>query len=131
MLNSKLTITHWGNLHNTNVKALPVVVLLIVFSSHWNFPHWITIQILNDHVVLFVQFSIINTALISGMSTTCCCYKTTNDDDDELFLWCGLTDERRSLISSQNHCQISSPSRIFGTPPAGFELARNLCSCKH
>ena len=34
------------------------------------------------------------------------------------FLWCGMVDRRKlfSLISSRNHCQRSSPSRICGTP---------------
>ena len=39
-----------------------------------------------------------------------------------------LTDERRSLISSRDHCQRSSPSRISDTPRAGFEPAQNLSS---
>ena len=39
-----------------------------------------------------------------------------------------LIDERRSLISSQDHCQRSSPSRISDTPWAGFEPAQNLSS---
>ena len=33
-----------------------------------------------------------------------------------------------SLISSQDHCQRSSPSRISDTPRAGFEPAQNLTS---
>ena len=33
-----------------------------------------------------------------------------------------------SLISSRNHCQRSSPSRIFDTPRSGFEPAQNLSS---
>ena len=34
------------------------------------------------------------------------------------FLWCGMVDRRKlfGLISSRNHCQRSSPSRICGTP---------------
>ena len=50
------------------------------------------------------------------------------DDDDELFLWmnyfCGIVDQWKalSLISSQDHCQRSSPSQ------AGFEPAWNLNS---
>ena len=39
-----------------------------------------------------------------------------------------LTDERRSLISSRDHSQRSSPSRISDTPRAGFEPAQNLSS---
>ena len=39
-----------------------------------------------------------------------------------------LTDERRSLISSRDHCQRSSPSRISDTPRAGFEPAQSLSS---
>ena len=48
------------------------------------------------------------------------------DDDDELF--CGMVDRQRafSLISSRDHCQRSSPSRISDTPRAGFEPAQNL-----
>ena len=39
-----------------------------------------------------------------------------------------LTDERQSLISSWDHCQRSSPSRISDTSRAGFEPAQNLSS---
>ena len=49
-------------------------------------------------------------------------------DDDELF--CDMVDQRKafSLISSQDHCQRSSPLRISDTPQAGFEPAQNLSS---
>ena len=42
--------------------------------------------------------------------------------------FCGMVDRRKafSLISSQDHCQRSSPSRISDTPRAGFEPAQNL-----
>ena len=42
----------------------------------------------------------------------------------------GMVDWRKalSLISSQDHCQRSSPSRISDTPLAGFEPAQNLSS---
>ena len=51
-----------------------------------------------------------------------------DDDDDELF--CGMADQRKafSLISSRDHCQRSSPSRISDTPRAEFEPAQNLSS---
>ena len=44
--------------------------------------------------------------------------------------FCGMVDRRKafSLISSQDHCQRSSPSRIFDTPRAGFEPVQNLSS---
>ena len=42
-----------------------------------------------------------------------------------------LTDKRHSLISSQDHCQRSSPSRISDTPQAGFEPVQNLNSGFH
>ena len=44
--------------------------------------------------------------------------------------FCGMVDRRKafSLISSLDHCQKSSPSRISGTPRAGFEPAQNLSS---
>ena len=43
---------------------------------------------------------------------------------------CGMVDRRKafSLISSRDHCQRSSPSRISNTPRAGFEPAQNLSS---
>ena len=51
-------------------------------------------------------------------------------DDDQWWIvfvvW--LTDERRSLFSSRDHCQRPSPSRISDTPRAGFEPAQNLSS---
>ena len=42
----------------------------------------------------------------------------------------GMVDRRKafSLISSRDHCQRSSPSRISDTPRAGFEPAQNLSS---
>ena len=42
----------------------------------------------------------------------------------------GMFDRRKvfSLISSRDHCQRSSPSRISDTPRAGFEPAQNLSS---
>ena len=39
-----------------------------------------------------------------------------------------LTDEKRSLMSSLDHCQRFSPSRISDTLRVGFEPAQNLCS---
>ena len=43
---------------------------------------------------------------------------------------CGMVDRRKafSLISSRDHCQRSSPSRISDTPRAGFEPVQNLSS---
>ena len=42
--------------------------------------------------------------------------------------FCGTVDLRKafSLISSRDHCQISSPSQIFEMPRAGFEPMPNL-----
>ena len=44
--------------------------------------------------------------------------------------FCGMVDRRKafSLISSRDHCQRSSPSRISGTPRVGFEPAQSLSS---
>ena len=44
--------------------------------------------------------------------------------------FCGMVDQRKalSLISSWDHCQRSSPSRIFDMPQAGFESVQNLSS---
>ena len=44
--------------------------------------------------------------------------------------FCGMVDRRKafSLISSRDHCQRSSPSRIVDTLRAGFEFAQNLSS---
>ena len=44
--------------------------------------------------------------------------------------FCGMVDRRKtfSLISSLDHYQRSSPSRISDTPWAGFEPAQNLSS---
>ena len=43
---------------------------------------------------------------------------------------CAIVDRRKTpkLISSRDHCQRSSPSRIFDTLRAGFEPATNLSS---
>ena len=52
--------------------------------------------------------------------------------NDELMMncFCPMVDRRMafSLISSQDHCQKSSPSRISDMPQAGFEPAQNLSS---
>ena len=42
----------------------------------------------------------------------------------------GMADRRKAftLISSRDHCQRSSPSRISDTPRAGFEPAQSLNS---
>ena len=55
-------------------------------------------------------------------------YQNAMNDDDEQF--CGMVARREvfSLISSWDHCQRSSPSRISDTPRTGFELAQNLSS---
>ena len=60
------------------------------------------------------------------------------DDDDEMMVmmmmmkncFCGMVDRRKafSLISSRDHRQRSSPSRISDKPRAGFEPAQNLSS---
>ena len=44
--------------------------------------------------------------------------------------FCGMVDRWKVfiLISSQDHCQRSSPSRISNTPRGGFEPAQNLSS---
>ena len=44
--------------------------------------------------------------------------------------FCSMVDQRKvfSLISSQDHCQRSSPLRIFDMLRAGFEPAQNLSS---
>ena len=44
--------------------------------------------------------------------------------------FCGMVDRRKviSLISSRDHCQRSSLSRISDTPRVGFEPAQNLSS---
>ena len=44
--------------------------------------------------------------------------------------FCGMVDQWKafSLISSRDHCQRSSPSRISDMPRAGFEPAQNLSS---
>ena len=44
--------------------------------------------------------------------------------------FCGKVDRRKafSLISSRDHCQRSSPSRISDTPLTGFGPAQNLSS---
>ena len=55
-------------------------------------------------------------------------------DDDMMMMmmncFCDMVDRRKvfSLISSRDHCQRPSPSRISDTPQAGFELAQNLSS---
>ena len=56
--------------------------------------------------------------------------KEEEDDDDVMNCFCGMVDRRKAcnLISCQNHCQRSSPSRISGTLRTGFEPAQDLSS---
>ena len=57
--------------------------------------------------------------------------KINNKCIDEFMNWfCGMVDQRKafSLISSWDHCQRSSLSRISDTPRAGFGPAQNLSS---
>ena len=43
--------------------------------------------------------------------------------------FCGMVDQRKvNLISSLDHCQRPSPSKISDTPEAGFAPAQNLSS---
>ena len=46
------------------------------------------------------------------------------NDDDELFLWYGWP--KKGLISSREHCQRLSPSRVSNTLQAAFEPAQDL-----
>ena len=57
-------------------------------------------------------------------------YDDDDDDDDDDNCFCDMVDQRKafSLISSRDHCQRSSPSRISDTPRVGFEPAQNLSS---
>ena len=50
--------------------------------------------------------------------------------DHDMNCFCGMVDRRKafSLISSRDHCQRSSPSRISNTPWVGFEPAQNMSS---
>ena len=60
--------------------------------------------------------------------------KSSDDEEDMMKMmmncFCGMVDGRKafSVISSQNHCQRSSPSQISDTPREGFEPAPNLSS---
>ena len=62
--------------------------------------------------------------------------KNSDDEEDLMKMmmmmncFCGMVDGRKtfSVISSQSHCQRSSPSQISDTPRAGFEPAQNLSS---
>ena len=55
-----------------------------------------------------------------------CVFHIDDDDVDELL--CGMVDRQKvlSLISSQDHYQRSSPSRISNMPRGKFEPAQNL-----
>ena len=57
-------------------------------------------------------------------------YNFNDDDEDDGDFFCGMVERRKafSLISSRDHCQRSSPSRISYTPQAGLEPAQNLSS---
>ena len=75
------------------------------------------------YCLIFLVKIWVKTKLMMMMMTTC---------------FCGIVDQQKafSLISSQDHCQRSSPSRISDTPWAEFEPVQNLnsgfveCSCE-
>ena len=55
------------------------------------------------------------------------------DDDDMMMMmncFCGMIDQRKAfgLISSQEHCQRSSPLQISNMQRAGFQPAQNVSS---
>ena len=79
--------------------------------------------------------------MMSGHGANTIFFNKKNDDwmsrtlanpraPDELMMnsFCGMIDRRKAfrLISSQDHCQRFSPSRISDTPRAGFEAVQNL-----
>ena len=76
----------------------------------------------NNVLVFFTKFK------LAVFPTRFFLFDDDDNDDDELF--CGMADRRKafSLISSQNHCQRSSPSQISNTLRAGFEPVQNLSS---
>ena len=47
-----------------------------------------------------------------------------------MICFCGMVDQQKTfnLISSQDHCQRSSPLQISNMPQAGFEPAQSLSS---
>ena len=51
----------------------------------------------------------------------------SDDDDEELFLW-HFNERHFNIISSQDHCQRSSPLQISDMPQAGFEPVSNPTS---
>ena len=50
-----------------------------------------------------------------------------SDDDEELFLW-HFNERHFNVISSQDHCQRSSPLQISDMPQAACEPVSNPCS---
>ena len=78
------------------------------------FQNYLTLlKINNIELRFFSQISLVNGKLMMMMN---CFY--------------GMVDRRKafSLISSRDHCQRLSPSRISDSPRTGFEPAHNLSS---
>ena len=82
----------------------------------------------------FVKFAKLLRIPISRTSANHCLYilRMVADDDNRwwwiVFVVWLTTKEAFSLISSWDHCQRSSPSRIFDTLWAGFEPVQRPCS---
>ena len=57
-------------------------------------------------------------------------YESDDDDEDDDELFSCMVDRRKAFnfISSQGHCQRSSPLRISNMLQAGFEPAQDLSS---
>ena len=102
-----ITSTETTNLENFPLTASPVSKLLIRKKLNFRWPQ--------NRKLFSSRF--INAVHLAHAQMMMNCF-------------CGMVDRRKrfSLISSRDHCQISSPSRISHTPRAGFEPAQNLSS---
>ena len=108
-------------------------------QKNWLRNHWSRINTDGSHVhIPFKQHRWFGSLQLNlkwdpGNEALCFSFdkRNTNVLWIELNCFCGMVGNRRkafSLISSWDHYQRSSPSRISDTPRAGFEPAQNLSS---
>ena len=87
------------------------------FKQNLHFFFSVFIVVLDKRVNILCSIASISRATMIMMMMMMTCF-------------CGMVDQRKAfrLVSSRDHCQRPSPSRISDTPRAGFEPAENLSS---
>ena len=132
-------LEHFANVAKILQKMYSSHVLWIQAKVVICSPTVFTVSFFQNYLLLYLLywFTILILIHFSWISVACVC----SCEWGKLWLlvtllkilvncFCGMVDRRMafSLISSRDHCQKFSPSRISDTPRTGFELAQNLNS---